>query len=47
MSNKHADILIKLGSETELWHTRDKRPFASVEIGGTRQNLERGCPVRS
>ena len=41
---KQTDILINLGSEAELWHTRDARPFATVEMSATRQNLEINSP---
>ena len=37
---KHTDTLIHLGTEAELWRTTDGQPFATVEDGGTHQNLE-------
>ena len=36
---KHADKLIHLGTEAELWRTTDEQPYATVEVGGAHQNL--------
>ncbi len=40
IDRKHADTLIHLGTEAELWRTTDGRPFATVEVEGAHQNLE-------
>ncbi len=36
----HTDTLIEIGREADLWHTPDHRAFATLEVGGVRQNLE-------
>ena len=37
-----AQILITIGSEAELWHTADHRPFATVEVVGVQQTMAIG-----
>ena len=37
-----AQLLIKIASEAELWHTPDQRPFATIEVEGVCQTMAVG-----
>jgi len=39
-TRKQTDTIIQLGTEAELWHTIEGRPFATIEVAATHQNLE-------
>lgn len=41
MNNEQkTNILVRLGSDADLWHTPGERPFATVEVQATHRNLE-------